>query len=124
MAATAPDCATALVAGTLTYLTLVLLCAPRMSKALGNIISGAVGTLLCILFHNWGFGHSLGNMIIGTLIPLIPGVAFTNGLRDIADEDYLAGITRLLDALLVFLSIAIGVCVTFLQHSYIAGGMI
>ena len=118
------DCAAALVAGTLTFLTLVLACAPRMSKALGNICSGAVGTLLCILFHQWGFGQSLGNMIIGTLIPLIPGVAFTNGLRDIADEDYLAGITRLLDALLVFLSIAIGVCVTFLLHSYIAGGMI
>ena len=118
------DCAAALVAGTVTYVTLALACAPRMSKALGNIISGAVGTLLCILFHQWGFGQSLGNMIIGTLIPLIPGVAFTNGLRDIADEDYLAGITRLLDALLVFLSIAIGVCVTFLLHSYIAGGMI
>ena len=118
------DCAAALVTGTLTFLTLILACAPRMSKALGNICSGAVGTLLCILFHRWGFGQSLGNMIIGTLIPLIPGVAFTNGLRDIADEDYLAGITRLLDALLVFLSIAIGVCVTFLLHSYIAGGMI
>ena len=118
------DCAAAFIAGTLTYLTLILACAPRMSKALGNICSGAVGTLLCILFHKWGFGQSLGNMIIGTLIPLIPGVAFTNGLRDIADEDYLAGITRLLDALLVFLSIAIGVCVTFLIHSYIAGGMI
>ena len=118
------DCAAAFIAGTLTYLTLIIACAPRMSKALGNICSGAVGTLLCILFHKWGFGQSLGNMIIGTLIPLIPGVAFTNGLRDIADEDYLAGITRLLDALLVFLSIAIGVCVTFLIHSYIAGGMI
>ncbi|MBR6212983.1 MAG: threonine/serine exporter family protein [Bacteroidales bacterium] len=118
------DCAAAFIAGTLTYLTLILACAPRMSKALGNICSGAVGTLLCILFHKWGFGQSLGNMIIGALIPLIPGVAFTNGLRDIADEDYLAGITRLLDALLVFLSIAIGVCVTFLIHSYIAGGMI
>ena len=118
------DCAAAFIAGTLTYLTLIIACAPRMSKALGNICSGAVGTLLCILFHKWGFGQSLGNMIIGALIPLIPGVAFTNGLRDIADEDYLAGITRLLDALLVFLSIAIGVCVTFLIHSYIAGGMI
>jgi uncharacterized membrane protein YjjP (DUF1212 family) len=118
------DCAAALVAGTVTYVTLALLCAPRMSKALGNICSGAVGTLLCILFHRWGFGQSLGNMIIGTLIPLIPGAAFTNGLRDIADEDYLAGVTRLLDALLVFLSIAIGVCVTFLIHSFVAGGMI
>ncbi len=117
------DCAAALIAGTAVYLFLVLACA-RMSKALGNICSGAVGTLLCILFYNMGFGVNLGNMIIGTLIPLIPGVAFTNGLRDIANEDYLAGVTRLLDALLVFLSIAIGVCITFILHSYIAGSMI
>ena len=110
------DCAAALVAGTAVYLFLLLVCIPNMSKALGNICSGALGTLLCILFHKWGFGVNLGNMIIGTLIPLIPGVAFTNGLRDIANEDYLAGITRLLDAVLVFLSIAIGVCVTFLIH--------
>ena len=117
------DCAAALVAGTLTLLAL-LLCAPHMSKALGNICSGAAGTLLCILFHQWGFGENLGNMMIGTLIPLIPGVAFTNGLRDIADEDCLAGVTRLLDAILVFLSIAIGVCAIFVIHSYFAGGMI
>lgn len=117
------DCAAAFIAGTAVYLFLVLACS-RMSKALGNICSGAVGTLLCILFYKMGFGVNLGNMIIGTLIPLIPGVAFTNGLRDIANEDYLAGVTRLLDAILVFLSIAIGVCITFLLHSYIAGSMI
>lgn len=117
------DCAAAFIAGTVVYLFLVLACS-RMSKALGNICSGAVGTLLCILFYKMGFGVNLGNMIIGTLIPLIPGVAFTNGLRDIANEDYLAGVTRLLDAILVFLSIAIGVCITFLLHSYIAGSMI
>ena len=38
-----------------------------------------------------------------------PGVAFTNGIRDIVDGDYLSGCVRLLDAILVFCSIAIGV---------------
>lgn len=118
------DSAACLIAGTAVYVFLILACIPNMSKTLANICSGAFGTLLCILFHKWGFGAHLGNMIIGSLIPLIPGVAFTNGLRDIAGEDYLAGITRLLDALLVFLSIAIGVCVTFLIDSYIKGGVI
>lgn len=118
------DCAAALVAGTAVYAFLILVCLPYLSKSLSNICSGALGTALCILFHHWGFGDNMGNMMIGTLIPLIPGVAFTNGLRDIAGEDILAGITRMVDALLVFLSIAIGVCITFLIHSYIAGGMI
>ena len=67
---------------------------------------------------------NLGNMVVGTLILLIPGVPFTNGLRDVANEDYLAGITRLADALMMFLCIAIGVCFAFLVHSWTAGGVI
>jgi uncharacterized membrane protein YjjB (DUF3815 family) len=63
-------------------------------------------------------------MVVGSLIVLIPGVAFTNGLRDIAGEDYLAGITRLLDALMVFLCIALGVCLAFILQSAVEGGMI
>lgn len=118
------DSAAALVAGTLVYLFLVLIGTPFMSKALGNVCAGALGTAACILFQSFGFGETLGNMMVGTLIPLIPGVPFTNGLRDIANEDYISGITRLLDALMVFLCIAIGVCVTFVVHSFIADGMI
>ena len=51
----------------------------------------------------------LGNIITGAIIPLVPGVPFTNGIRDLANEDYIAGATRLLDALMVFLCIAAGV---------------
>ena len=48
-------------------------------------------------------------MIVGSVIPLVPGVAFTNGIRDIGNEDYIAGTVRLLDAMLVFFGIAAGV---------------
>ena len=118
------DCAAALVAGTLVYLFLLLVCVPSLPKALSNICGGLLGTGLCILFNHIGFGQNLGNMIVGTLIPLIPGVAFTNGLRDISGEDYLAGITRLLDALMVFLCIALGVCLAFIAQSAVEGSMI
>ena len=118
------DCAAALVAGTLVYLFVALVSAPSWPKALSNICGGVLGTVACILFNRLGFGENLGNMIVGTLIPLIPGVAFTNGLRDIAGEDYLAGMTRLLDALMVFLCIALGVCLAFIGQSAVEGGMI
>ena len=117
------DCAAALVAGVLMY-AFVLLTGAYLSKPLSNICGGLIGTALCILLYQIGFGDSLGNMIIGTLIPLIPGVAFTNGLRDLAGEDYLAGTIRLLDAMMVFFCIALGVCLSFLIHSWIADGMI
>lgn len=73
--------------------------------------------------YKLGVGTHLSNMIIGAVIPLIPGVAFTNGIRDLANEDYIAGVTRLLDALLTFFCIAMGVALSFVIDSVIYGQM-
>ena len=111
------DSLCSLIAALLLNVFLLKIGNPFLSKTLGNICAGFLGTLLCILLLSCGIGDNLGNMIVGTLILLIPGVAFTNGLRDIANEDYLAGMTRLADALMMFLCIAIGVCFAFIFHS-------
>lgn len=67
----------------------------HLSRILGNVAGGLLGTALCLLMYKMGFGENLSNMIIGAIIPLIPGVPFTNGIRDLANEDYIAGVTRL-----------------------------
>ena len=69
-----------------------------------------------------GATGSINFMIIGSIMPLIPGVAFTNAIRDIADGDYISGSVRMLDALLVFFSIAIGVGMAFSFISRVTGG--
>lgn len=117
------DAAAAMVAGMLVWAFVLCVSAPYLSKTLGNIAASLFGTLLCVLFNKIGFGDSLGNMIVGTLIPLIPGVAFTNGIRDIANEDYIAGATRLMDALMVFFCIASGVVISFLLYESVTGNM-
>lgn len=117
------DCAASLIAAVALNLFVVKLSAPYLSKTLGNICAGFLGTMLCILLYSAGIGYSLGNMVVGTLILLIPGVAFTNGLRDVANEDYLAGMTRLVDALMMFLCIAAGVCFAFVVHGWFTGGV-
>ena len=63
----------------------------------------------CVVLNRIGVSEHLDLAITGAIIPMIPGVAFTNGIRDIVDGDYLSGCVRLLDAILVFCSIAIGV---------------
>jgi len=118
------DAAAAFTVGLILWLYVIFLAAPHLSKILGNILGAAMATLLCILLHGAGFGVNLGNMIIGSIIPLIPGIPFTNGIKDIANEDYLAGTTRLLDALMVFFCIAMGVYVAFLADSWMRGSMI
>ena len=118
------DCAASFVCGALLWLFVLFVTAPHMSKIVGNIVGGFFVNALCILFHRIGFGRSLPNMIIGAIIPLIPGVPFVNGVRDVANEDYIAGSTRLLDALLVFFCIAAGVALAFVCDSLVSGSMI
>lgn len=117
------DSAAAFAVGALLWTFVAFVSAPHLSKIIGNILGGFVGTVLCLLFHRLGFGESLGNMIVGSLIPLIPGVAFTNGIRDIAGEDYIAGATRLMDALMVFFCIAAGVVLSFMSWALFAGSV-
>ena len=96
----------------------------RLSRIFSNLLGGLVGGLMCILAVRLGLGQHLPNMIIGTIIALVPGVPFTNGMRDLANEHYLAGTTRLLDAFLAFLCIALGVVVSLLADGMLAGGMV
>lgn len=111
---------------------------PHLSRLIGNVAGGLVGGLLCILAVHLStliLSHSatqplspsatlhLPNMIIGTIIALVPGVPFTNGIRDLANEDYIAGTTRLTDAFLAFLCIALGVALAFIVEGLFAGGI-
>lgn len=95
----------------------------HMSRIFSNLLGGLVGGLLCVLAVAMGFGEHLPNMIIGTIIALVPGVPFTNGMRDLANEDYIAGSTRLMDAFLAFLCIALGVALAFILEGMFAGGL-
>lgn len=57
-------------------------------------------------------------------MPLIPGVAFTNAIREIADADYISGTVRMMDALVGFLSIAIGVGMGTVLLHHLVGGIV
>ena len=117
------DSAAAFVAGFLLYIFVLFVGAPHMSRIIGNILGGALVTVACLLCKSFGFGDNLNSMIIGSIIPLVPGVPFTNGIRDIADGDYISGSVRLLDAILVFLCVAIGVGVTFTVYHRLGGAL-
>ena len=116
------DAAAAFACGLLlgTFMTFV---GAHMSRIFGNLLGGLVGGLLCVLAVTLGFGEHLPNMIIGTIIALVPGVPFTNGMRDLANEDYIAGATRLMDAFMAFLCIALGVALAFIVEGVFAGGL-
>ena len=118
------DCGVAFVVGCLLYLFILLVSGRYMSRIVGGICNALVATLLCLGFYRLGIGNSLANIIIGAVMPLIPGVPFVNGVRDLANADYLAGLTRLTDALLGFFCIAIGVSVGLVLDGALFAGLI
>ena len=118
------DSVIAFVAGLILHLFILRVSTPaKLSKIVANLCGGALVTLICIWGYNLGIGQNLSHMISGSIIPLVPGVAFTNGIRDIADGDYISGTVRLLDAIFVFLCIAIGVGLMFTVYQRVMGGV-
>ncbi len=118
------ECAAALVVGLLLYAFVLGISSRYLSNIVSGICNALVATLLCIFSWRIGFGASLANIIIGAIMPLIPGVPFINGVRDLANSDYLAGFTRLTDAMLGFFCIAVGVSLAFVLDGVLHGGMV
>ncbi|MBQ6855667.1 MAG: threonine/serine exporter family protein, partial [Lachnospiraceae bacterium] len=117
------DCAAAFISGFILYIY-ILNFSKNRSKIVSNILGGALVTFLCMIMYHLKFGHHISSMIIGSVIPMIPGVAFTNAIRDIADGDYISGSVRMLDAMLSFLSIALGVGLMFTMYQRVTGGIL
>lgn len=118
------DSLVAFIAGFVVQIFILKIRSPHLSKITGNVCGGALVTLICLMCYHFGLGENLNHMIVGSVIPLIPGVAFINGIREIADEDYISGSVRLMDALLGFLCIAIGVGVMLGIFQRWTGGML
>jgi uncharacterized membrane protein YjjP (DUF1212 family) len=118
------ECGVALVVGLLLYGFVIGVSSRYFSKIVSGVCNAFLATILCILAWRIGSGLSLANIIIGAIMPLIPGVPFINGVRDLANSDYLAGFTRLTDAMLGFFCIAVGVSLAFIidgsMHSGVA----
>ena len=117
------DCIAAFIAGIVLYTYIIFISEKYLSKILGNILGGAIIMMVCILCLKVHLGNHLENIISGAIMPMIPGVAFTNGIRDMADGDYISGAVRMLDAILRFVCIAIGVGVAFSVYHGLMGGV-
>lgn len=80
-----------------------------MNPYIERILAGALATLCCELLLLAGVGSVLDRMIIGVIMPLVPGVAITTAIRDLFNSDYLSGVIHMADAVLIAISIAVGV---------------
>lgn len=118
------DCLASFIAGLLLWVFVLFIGSKHLSRIVSTVTGGLLSSIICFSLYHIGLGSHLSNMIIGAIIPLIPGVAFTNGIRDMANEDYLAGTTRLLDAMLSFFCISLGVALAFMLDENLFGSFL
>ncbi|MBO7310553.1 MAG: threonine/serine exporter family protein [Clostridia bacterium] len=77
-------------------------------------------TLGAYAFMRLGVTNSMDKVIIGNIMLLIPGVGVINSLRDLLVGDSIAGLLRLIEALLLAFSIAAG----YFLFVFLMGGRI
>lgn len=80
-----------------------------LNKLITKFLGAAFVALATMLLFLTGFGQNMDKSIIGALMPLVPGMALTLGIRDLIMADFLSGTIRMLDALLTAACIACGV---------------
>ncbi|MBA4538731.1 threonine/serine exporter family protein [Bacillus aquiflavi] len=70
--------------------------------------------LLAVLFVTYGFGEQLDKIIIGSVMPLVPGLLITNAVRDLMAGHFVSGLSKGAEAFLTAFAIGAGVAAVFL----------
>lgn len=81
----------------------------KVNSIIINVLSGMGISMLAVVIQKYLL-HDIATdiVIVGSIMPIVPGVAITNAIRDTLQGDYLSGSARLLEALLTAIAIAVG----------------
>lgn len=80
------------------------------------LFSSAVCGFIAINAARFGLCGNADKVMIGTIMLLIPGIAFTNGIRDLFSGETISGSLRLLEAIVQASAIAIGFALAVIPH--------
>lgn len=78
---------------------------PYLSEIFGGFVVGILG----LLSVRYGIGANSYTIIVSSIMPLVPGVAITNAIREIIANEIVSGIVRLTNAILVAGAISFGI---------------
>ncbi len=94
----------------------------NLSLLISNIILGIfLASFSLTLAHSFQNVEAI-QIIVGAVMPLVPGVIITNAMRDMESGHYISALTESLDATLIALGIACGVAFVLNVWSFFVGG--
>lgn len=83
-----------------------------------NIIASGFSAAMAVLAVRAGLGRQVDKIVIAAFMNLVPGVAMTNAIRDIIAGDLVAGLTKLTEALLTAIAMALGAGIAIAVTGY------
>ncbi|MDF2613001.1 MAG: threonine/serine exporter family protein [Clostridia bacterium] len=87
------------------------------------VSSLAIGFSVMVSYYLLGDKMHIEPIVIGCIMPLLPGVAFTNAVRDAIGDELLSGISRGVESLLIAIALAAGIGVS-LNIGFRLGGLL
>ena len=118
------DSIVALIMGLILQVFLDIAGKQNMSKFLSYIIGSIIVTFLTGLVVATGLMVDFNHIVIGSIIPLVPGVALTTSIRDFFNGDYISGSIHRIDALLTAICIAVGVAAAIFLFTSLGGTLL
>lgn len=79
----------------------------------------AISTVLFLSYFRQGVNREI--IITGSIMPMVPGVAITNAIRDTLQGDYMSGSAKALEAFVSAASIAVGIGAGLSLGAYLGG---
>lgn len=81
----------------------------KLTFFIDNFAGAMLVSTLSYIAIKLGLGNNIDKVIIGSIMPLVPGVAITASIRDTMSGDYISGLSRGMESVFSALAIALGV---------------
>lgn len=117
------ECICSFFIGILEQVLLMYVSKQKLSRFLKNVCASIFVAVCSIFVLQIGLPVLPDKIMIGAIMPLVPGITFTTSIRDFHNGDYLSGTIHLIDALLTALCIAVGICLSLGIYTYFGGSV-
>ena len=87
----------------------------------GNFVASMFVGIVSVVSFTTHLVASLDNIIVAAALSLVPGIAFTAGIRDFISGDLISGMARIGEAILVAIAIAFGTGSILMLYSLMGG---
>ncbi|MDF7638672.1 threonine/serine exporter family protein [Lactobacillus sp. ESL0791] len=104
-----PDFPLAFFAGALGYFVTWYLSSHIRIRFIGEFVGALVIGLCAVVGVRLHLGNNVQNIIIGAIMPPVPGIPMTIAVRDIFEGNLLSGLERMMECLITLSALAFGI---------------